>query len=147
MSRRVGQSSYEPRIEMTPLLDVIFLLLTFFIYSLVVTVNAEVLPVALPQLGAAVDAERTAIAGITVDEHGELFLNREAVTRDELRQQIQTMAEADEVPAVFLALDAEASAVDRGPLLLELIDMLRRAGVDDFHIVGHGEGAKEATEP
>jgi len=37
---RSNSDDWAPRIEMTPLLDVVFLLLTFFIFSLVLMVRA-----------------------------------------------------------------------------------------------------------
>src|SRR5690606_8300025 len=48
--RFVRRHDLAPRMEMIPLIDVIFLLLTFFIYSLALMVQAQVLPVALPPI-------------------------------------------------------------------------------------------------
>ena len=121
---------------MAPLLDVIFLLLTFFIYSFVLTVRAEVLPVELPALSAGrVPAERE-IAGITIGREGRVFLNREPISRQRLERRLARWAEQPDPPAVFLALDTEAGGVDRAPILIDLIDTLRRIGIDNFRIVG-----------
>ena len=40
---QLRRSDHSPRMELTPLIDVIFLLLTFFIYNLIVSVQAQVL--------------------------------------------------------------------------------------------------------
>ena len=45
--RPLRRSEHETRVEMMPLIDVVFLLLTFFIYAMVLMVRAEVLPVPL----------------------------------------------------------------------------------------------------
>ena len=51
MMRSIRRHDLAPRVEMMPLIDVVFLLLTFFIYSFVMMVRAEVLPVVLTPLG------------------------------------------------------------------------------------------------
>ena len=40
--RPLRRSEHETRVEMMPLIDVVFLLLTFFIYAMVLMVRAEV---------------------------------------------------------------------------------------------------------
>ena len=42
---RIRRNTHDFRIEIMPLIDVIFLLLTFFIYAMVLMVRAELLPV------------------------------------------------------------------------------------------------------
>ena len=127
---------HEPRVEMTPLLDVIFLLLTFFIYSLVVTVRAQVLPVKLPALTTGETAADVKIAGITVDHKGDLFLNREPVSRVELETRLRELAAQADPPAFYLAVDAEPGQVDRGPILIDMIELLRKLKIEDLSIVG-----------
>ena len=45
--RPLRRTDHDTRVEMMPLIDVGFLLLTFFIYAMVLMVRAEVLPVPL----------------------------------------------------------------------------------------------------
>lgn len=126
----------EPRIEMAPLLDVIFLLLTFFIYSLVMTVRASVLPINLPNLTTGEATDSAKIATITVDAAGRFYFNGDAITWGDLEAKIKSIAALDEPPAVFLALDTAASDVDRGPILIDMIELMRKHGVKQFNIVG-----------
>jgi biopolymer transport protein ExbD len=128
--------THQPRVEMTPLLDVIFLLLTFFIYSIVLTVRAQVLPVKLPALSTGEIAQGVQIAGITVDLGGRFYLNQQLVTRTELEARLQEMAARPDPPRFFLAVDAQSGSIDRAPILLEMIEMLRRLKIEDFSIVG-----------
>jgi len=139
MPRYVPSSSLEPRVEMTPLLDVIFLLLTFFIYSLVLTVRAQVLPVNLPTLASGEVSAEADIAAITVDAEGSFYLNQQPMNFDILRTRLADLAERDQPPVVFIALDAEPGQTDRGPALVRLIDTLRSVGLPDFYIVGQPE--------
>ena len=161
---------------MTPLIDVVFLLLTFFILSMLVTVRADVLPVQLSPVGTGEQAEPgRSITAITIDARGEFYLDREPVTEQELDQRMAEWAEtpADERPRIFVALeeslqqaeqdrggqdrdadaDADADAdeadtgeeaaaavtADRGPIVLRLIERLRRAGLTDVSFIGDRE--------
>ena len=128
---------------MTPLLDVIFLLLTFFIFALVVTVQAQVLPIRLPELTTGETARDAKIAGVTVDGSGNLFLNREPVTRQQLRERLKELAALPQPPAFYLAIDAGEGEVDRGPILIEAIEMFRSLGIKNLNIVGQPRARAE----
>ena len=54
--RAIRRTDHEMRIEIMPLIDVIFLLLTFFIYAMVLLVRAEMLPMELPEFTSAAPA-------------------------------------------------------------------------------------------
>lgn len=135
MLRSVRHRDLTPRVEMMPLIDVVFLLLTFFIYSFVMMVRAEVLPVALTSLGTGGRPNATQLQAITVDHAGKLFLNREPINEKDLRHKLQEMAQLEKPPTVYVALEAEGSS-DRGPVLINLIEQVRAAGIEDFAIVG-----------
>ncbi len=162
--RTARRTDFTPRVEMVPLIDVVFLLLTFFIYSLAVMVQAEILPVELTPLTTGERAAPDAFAAITIDRAGALYLNREPIESPALDAELQRMAEQADPPKLFLAMqeaaepaaneaaiegeaerdttagegeiEQDARAVDRGPLLIELIERVRRAGLSDFSIVG-----------
>lgn len=129
------RNKYVPRVEMTPLIDVIFLLLTFFIYSWLLTVHAEVLPVKLTTLASGKPAEAAMLKVVNIDGHGHLFLNREPVSAEALGRMMAEVARQSPRPRIFLAMEAQGQT-DRGPLFLEVIELLRQAGIDDFVIVG-----------
>lgn len=138
-ARRVDRSA---RVEMVPLIDVIFLLLTFFIYSLVVMVRAQVLPVELVRVeaGEAAPGDSAEIAAITIDAAGAIFFNREPIEPEALDARLAELASQDPPPLLFLAMEQASAggtvAVDRGPVLIGLIERVRQAGVTNFSIVG-----------
>ena len=140
---RSNPDDWAPRIEMTPLLDVVFLLLTFFIFSLVLMVQANVLPVTLPKLSAAQPSKDPKIAGITIDADNRIHLNRKPVSDDELRSRLLEFSKQTPPPAVYVALEAEGAGVDRGPTLVRMIDLLRSSGIENFYVVG--ESVDEPT--
>ena len=150
--RAARRHDLSPRVEIMPLIDVIFLLLTFFIYSMVTMVRAEILPVQLQTLTTGRTAEPSAIMAVTIDISGTLYLNREPIESADLDKRLNEVSQLDDPPKLFLALEdipsegtGEGGAglqatgpgvVDRGPLLIGLIERVRRAGMEDFNIVG-----------
>lgn len=140
--------SYAPeaRLEMMPLLDVIFLLLTFFIYSLVVMVRVQILPVSLPTIESGEAALTQHIVGITIDKDGQYFVNQEEVALANLVEAVNRYIEAaGEGTSLFVAMDQEGT-VDRGPALIELIEMLHANDIHNFSIVGRPKGESVEEE-
>lgn len=137
MAYRIRRTTHEPRFELTPLLDVIFLLLTFFIFSQVMMVRAELLPVRLPQFAAgATAAEADAMLALTIDAEGRLYANFEPVTRDQLRLILERLAEQEAPPRVYVGTEEGLGEVDRLPVMLELVELLRATGIENFSFVG-----------
>jgi len=132
---RRGSVAGEPRFELAPLLDVIFLLLTFFLYSQVLLIRVDVLPINLPRFAEATAAEQAEVLAITVDSAGELHANREPITEAALADRLRAAANRDPQPRVYLAVDAAMGRVDRAPIMLRLMNMINAAGVTDVAFV------------
>lgn len=143
--RTIRRHDLAPRVELLPLLDVIFLLLTFFIYSLIVMVRAEVLPVTLTTLNTGGSAKAKKVQAITIDRDGKLYLNRQPIEQRELNQKLADLARDPERATLYLALESRGNT-DRGPLLIDLIERVRAAGIEDFAIVGQPT-TPETTQP
>ncbi len=140
--RPLRRSHHAVRVEMTPLIDVIFLLLTFFIYSLVMTVEAQILPVRLttitsdsPQAAGPESASPRNIDAITLTRDGLFHFNQQPLAQQELPARLAAYAAQANRPRLFIAVEAQGD-LDRGPLLIHLLEQLHRAGIDDFAIVG-----------
>lgn len=121
------------------MIDVIFLLLTFFIYSMVVMVQPQLLPVQLVPVGTGEEGEPGAVQAVTLDASGQLHLNREPISAEALDATLREWAAVDPPPRLFLALEETGrptEPVDRAPMLIELIERVRAAGIDDFAVVG-----------
>ncbi len=128
---RFRRSSPEVRFEMTPLIDVVFLLLTFFIFALVLMVRANVLDVKLPEVGSGPAAEGITVT-IAIDRENQLFVDGEPVEKAALVEAVRAaMAEAPEARLVIAADQASASGV-----LISLADLLGREGLGAFSIIG-----------
>ena len=144
--RTIRRNDLAPRVEMMPLIDVIFLLLTFFIYSLIVMVRAEVLPVTLTSLGTGTRAKPTQVQAITIDHQGGFFLNREPISAESLDSRLHEIAGMADRPTIYVAMEAYGST-DRGPVLINLIERIRTAGIEDFVVVGQPKADDPASTP
>lgn len=132
---KIRHNDLAPRVEMLPLIDVIFLLLTFFIYSLIVMVKAQVLPVELSSVTAGQSTSRTVVNAITIDAQGKLFFNRDPMTMEQLDTVLEKLAREPDAAKLYLAMQAKGET-DRGPVLLKVIEKVRAAGITEFTIVG-----------
>jgi len=112
------------RIEMIPLMDVIFLLLVAFIMMTMSMTVYRGIPVELPASEAA-DVEKKTLVTVTILKDGALYLDREAVTLPVLRDRLSRLSEQDNPPRIFLAGDRTVS-YER---VLAVIDEIRKAGV------------------
>lgn len=130
--RRARTTMPELRMELAPLIDVVFLLLTFFVFAMVLMVRAEVLDVTLPQLGAGAPADAPAAVTIALDAEGNVFLNGEPVEAGVLIEQVRAaLAERPEAP-LHIAADTACPA----GALLGVIDRLSEAGLGAFQLLG-----------
>lgn len=126
----------EPRFELAPLLDVIFLLLTFFLFSQVLMTRVEILPVSLPKFSESTTVETAEVLALTVDAAGALHLNREPVTEAALAEQLKAAGERSPQPRVYLAVDAKMGQIDRAPVMMRIMSMINAAGLKDVAFVG-----------
>jgi len=116
---------------MTPLIDVVFLLLTFFIFSLALMVRVDLFDVSLPSLQSGVAATESPAVTVTLTRDGAALVNgEETPIEDAPRRVLDISGEND--PRVVIAADERGATGD----LLRLIDALAQAGVTDFSLAG-----------
>ena len=132
--RKVKLRRSEPpfRVELTPLIDVVFLLLTFFIYAMVLMDRIELVPLELKPLeaGAVVtDASPPPARTLSLDGSGGMYLDREPITLEAVVPTLQAALEDDPETVLYLAVADEVGPTDRIPVLLELWNQLRIAEI------------------
>ncbi|MBD2071851.1 biopolymer transporter ExbD [Leptolyngbya sp. FACHB-671] len=79
-----------PIINIVPMIDVVFAILTFFIMSSLFLTKSEGLPVNLPQAQTAESQQESKIT-VTVDDKGDVFLDRQPIQVEELAEQVETL--------------------------------------------------------
>jgi biopolymer transport protein ExbD len=80
-----------PQINIVPMIDVIFALLTFFIMSSLYLTRSAGLPVNLPKAATAESQTQPNQIVITLDAAGQLTLNRQPITLEALQPQVRTL--------------------------------------------------------
>ncbi|MBE9056067.1 biopolymer transporter ExbD [Sphaerospermopsis sp. LEGE 08334] len=109
------------QINIVPMIDVIFAILTFFIMSTLYLTRSEGLPVNLPQATTAKN-DRPAQVTVTINKTGEIFLNKEAVSLEQLANQVRAKAEPSQPLMVILNAD---EAVNHGQVVA-VMDQVRQ---------------------
>jgi biopolymer transport protein ExbD len=132
------RSEHEARIEIMPLIDVIFLLLTFFIYAMVLMIRAELLPVQMQEFASGEPATPAPAVTVSIDRAGALYVDREPVAMENVLQRLKDAKEQDPETVIYLAAE-EIGDTDRLPTFLSLYDRLANAGLD-IKLVGRPPG-------
>ena len=120
----------ELRLEIVPLIDVIFLLLTFFIYAMVLMVRVDLLPVDLGALTSGAPATPTPAVSLTIRLDGSLYLDRQPIAIDDVEPRLKTIVAERPQTSLYLALEDGEGSIDRGPVLQQLWDRLSHAGLE-----------------
>lgn len=117
------------------MIDVIFLLLTFFIYNLLISTPVRVMPTRFADAatGNRQGIERPHV--LRVDRDGRFFLGADPVEPAALDGKLRAIANNPAKPTLFIQLDAEAD-FDRGPLLVNVLEYVMNAGVKNVSFVG-----------
>ncbi|MDZ8184211.1 MAG: biopolymer transporter ExbD [Nostoc sp. ChiSLP02] len=93
------------QINIVPMIDVIFAILTFFIMSTLFLTRSEGLPVNLPKAATAKQQQVPSKITITVDEQGVVSLNRKQVAVDDLTQQVRSLIGSNSEMLVIINAD------------------------------------------
>lgn len=126
---RSNRRNERTSIDIVPLIDIIFLLLAFFMFltmSMVVRKGIDV-NLAIAESGDTAK-EPLEIVVVTVDEDGDLYWNEEQITKEELLEKLQTRSEQEQAPSIHLKADRNV----RHHRIIDVVDVLRRADVDDL---------------
>jgi len=112
------------RIEMLPLIDIVFLLLVFFVYAMLSMAVHRGLPVTLP-VSSTAKIDTHLILSVTVKADGSVFVDKEPVRLIDLSRVLKIKSEDAEAPGVLLFGDKNLSYQK----LFEVMDLIRKAGL------------------
>lgn len=130
--RRIRRTSPPTRLEMTPLIDVVFLLLTFFLFAMMVMVRVDILGVRLPTISAGSPTQERAVVAVVLDAGGAATIDGESLGLDAMVERVLGLKVENPETIVFVAADESCSA----GALLGVLDRLAKAGIEDVSMVG-----------
>lgn len=115
----------EVGLDLTPLIDVVFLLLLFFMLT-TTFVEATRLKIDLPEAGQGAEAERKDDHWvIEIDAQGRYALNGEAVQAEQLSERLRAIPGRTEETSVLVRADGQASHQS----VVRALDAARSAGL------------------
>ena len=122
----------EARVEMVSLMDVMFLVLVFFVYSVFNMAVHHGLKVDLPAAAGALEKGERAI--VTIDAQDALQLNGRPLSQDELVETVKRLVDVRKETPVLISADRKASM----GVGIELLARLKAAGVEkaSFQVSG-----------
>ena len=122
----------KPRIEMLPLIDIVFLLLIFFIYAMLSMAVHRSLPVSLPvSSSAAVNTEQNLT--VTVRQNGEIYLDKRKVTLEQMQNiLLEKSRKADDDKSVEIDLFADKALSYQE--LYKILDVIKNTGISNVSL-------------
>ena len=109
-----------PRINIMPMIDVIFAILVFFIVSSLYLTRSEGLPVNLPR-ASTTEVQKTQQITVTLDSESKLTLNSQPSTIENLKSDLEKLIAQENSTTVIINAD---KTVEHG-LVVEAIDQIR----------------------
>ena len=122
-SRRAYRARISPTLDLTPMVDVVFLLIIFFMVSTTFITLESGLPVDLPQATTA-EGQPEGLPTVTIDAQGRIFLAGAEVSEEELVGLLRAVLAESEADTVVLRAD---QSVQHG-LTVRVMDAIKRAG-------------------
>ncbi len=116
----------EARIELIPLIDVIFCILTFFLLAALQLTRQQAVNVDLPQAETGTVQMQELKLFVSVDQLGQTYVDRQPVTREQLYQLLLTYKRARPEGLIVLSASKMASYND----VMQVLDLLRSVGGD-----------------
>jgi biopolymer transport protein ExbD len=123
------------RIEIIPMIDVIFFLLVFFMVSSLAMTRINSMPVALPKTSATPEAIKQNVI-LTIKKDGSIYINKSLVNFTTLRAQL--VYEMRNTPQDAVVVNAD-KGTEYG-LVVKVMDIARQTGVRKFALATEAEG-------
>lgn len=126
--KKKGKKLYDD-INITPMLDLAYVLLVIFI--IMTTASVQGIKVNVPKASSSVSLAKPTTKAITVDSDGQVYLDTYPVTIDELESQLRSYkATTPEFPVVI-----KGDRVSQYGKIMEVLDVCGRVGITQLGLV------------
>ena len=112
------------RIEILPLIDIVFLLLVFFIYAMLSMAIHRGIPVNLP-VSSSSRIEKELLLSVTIKDSGEILVDKNRTPLKDLAWLLRRRAKGQMSPGILLFADRNVSC----QLLVKVLDQIRMADI------------------
>ena len=139
--RVIDNEADEPlAINILPMIDVIFAILAFFIISTLFLTRAEGFSVDLPEAESS-ETQQDAFITVTIEENGDISINKESVALEELTETVQAQMGDNEQALVTVKAD---ETIDYGQFVA-VMDKLRSVEGANLGMATQQPAPAEAT--
>ncbi|MEG4940192.1 biopolymer transporter ExbD [Microcoleus sp. F4-D5] len=111
-----------PQINIVPMIDVVFAILTFLIVSSLSLSKSEGLPVNLPKASTSQVQDSPAKITVTIDANGKLMVDKKLVNLEQIESTVRQVMGSSQTSLIVLNAD---TSVNHGNVV-EVMDRLRR---------------------
>ena len=132
MARKTRTEEEDATIDMTPMLDIVFIMLIFFIVTTVFVKEAGV-EVNKPDASLAV-LKKNANVFIAITEDGSVWLDKREVAVDAVRANLEKLLTEQPTDYVFIQADIKA----KHGIVVKVMDQIKAAGVDRISVAARG---------
>ena len=119
---KIAENVKEYEINILPMIDVIFAILTFFIISSLSLVKLETIPLNLPSASTS-SISKDEIINVSISNGKKIFLNKEEVSLEKLNQKLKVI-NSEKMKKVVISGDKEVAY----GVIVEVLDELRKYG-------------------
>lgn len=124
-----------PRIEMLPLIDIVFLLLVFFIYAMLSMAVHRALPIALPKSGTA-EVDARPLLAVSITHNGLVYLDKQPIELTDLENNLQRKTEAEKEKGVQVFADRQVEY----QRLFMVLDSIKKSGFSKISLQAEKDG-------
>ena len=118
------------RIEIVPLIDIMFFLLATFVMVSTSMIKNKGIAVHLPSAQTGETSERKDFASLTITENGEYYFDKTKVSAEDLGVHLKALKDSTPDPKVFLNGDSKAQLEK----LVVALDAVRKVGITKIGI-------------
>jgi len=118
------------RIEIVPLIDIIFFLLATFVMVSMSMINNQAIPVNLPGAATGTAVDRGEFVTLTITATGEYYYDKDRLELGEIVERLRGLKAAQPEPRVFINGDTRAEFGKA----IALLDEVRRLGITKIAI-------------
>jgi biopolymer transport protein ExbD len=143
MSVTIDKGRFGGGLEMTPMIDIVFLLMIFFLVASKLDEDDRSIEVLLPQASAAQPlTTRPREFVINIDRDGNYFAGARPVRLDDLQQLLKQSA-ADNPGRQTVILRADENALHK--FVVAAMDACVQAGIDDYQVQSAADDGRQGN--
>ncbi|MDB4972649.1 MAG: Biopolymer transport protein ExbD/TolR [Myxococcaceae bacterium] len=124
-----GEEDMISGINVTPLVDVVLVLLIILMVTAQYAAEKDTIPMDLPQASSGDTAQPTTLS-VSIDKDGKYFINAEPLDLEQMRSKVRDAHKKDADTRAVIAADGRVSHAQ----VIKVIDLLRQEKVTKFAI-------------